>query len=253
MPKPIFRIFVSSTYVDLIPYRQAAEQAINDLSQKFIGMEYLGAVDKEPTEASLDMVDQCDLFVGIYAHRYGHIPDHSKSSITEQEYQHAKQKDKHRLCFLVDEDFSWPPKFIEPGDKAEKLKLFKQLIQGERVRNAFTDPSDFKYKLVLAISNWLLANRPELEIKEHSLDWQRLCDAFTRRQLDKIPIKHVGGGLIGQEMLELREVFFEQDAGRQRFEFSQLDGKKGRGADRLKQLSQYSELFQGHLWRTFQE
>lgn len=56
MPKPIFRIFVSSTYVDLIPYRKAAEQAINELDQKFIGMEYLGARDKESTEASLDMV-----------------------------------------------------------------------------------------------------------------------------------------------------------------------------------------------------
>lgn len=253
MPKPIFRIFVSSTYKDLIPYRQAAEQAINELGQKFIGMEYLGALDKEPVEASLNMVEQCDLFVGIYAWRYGHIPDDSKISITAQEYHHAKKLKKPRLCYLVDEEFSWRPKFIDQGDKAEKLKQFKHLIEGERVRNTFTDEQDFKYKFVLAVSNWLLENRPELEIKEHSLDWRRLYEAFTRRQLDKIPIKHVGGGLIGQEMLELREVFFEPDAGRQSFELSGLDRKKVRGTPELKQLSQYSEMFQAHLWRFFQE
>lgn len=34
----LFRVFVSSTYIDLIDYRKAAEKAINDLGQKFEGM-----------------------------------------------------------------------------------------------------------------------------------------------------------------------------------------------------------------------
>ncbi len=73
MPKPIFRIFVSSTYADLIPYRKATEQAIKEHDLKFIGKEYLGARDKKPTEASLEMVEHCDRFIGTYAWRYGHI------------------------------------------------------------------------------------------------------------------------------------------------------------------------------------
>ena len=39
MSKSLFRIFVSSTYIDLIDYRMAAEKAINDLGQKYDGME----------------------------------------------------------------------------------------------------------------------------------------------------------------------------------------------------------------------
>ena len=42
MNNPLFRIFVSSTYLDLIDYRRAAEKAINDLGQKYEGMEYMG-------------------------------------------------------------------------------------------------------------------------------------------------------------------------------------------------------------------
>ena len=74
MSKPLFHIFVSSTYVDLVEYRQAAEKAINDQGQKYEGMEYLGAMAEEPTKACLDLVEKCDLFIGIYAWRYGHIP-----------------------------------------------------------------------------------------------------------------------------------------------------------------------------------
>jgi dienelactone hydrolase len=92
MTQPVLRIFVSSTYLDLIPYRQAAEKAINDLGEKYEGMEYMGALAQEPTRASLDLVERCDLFIGIYAWRTGHIPEDSDISITRQEYEHAKKR-----------------------------------------------------------------------------------------------------------------------------------------------------------------
>ena len=44
MNRILFRIFVSSTYIDLINYRKAAENAINDKGQKYEGMEYMGAM-----------------------------------------------------------------------------------------------------------------------------------------------------------------------------------------------------------------
>lgn len=99
MNKPLFRIFVSSTYVDLIDYRQAAEKAINDQGQKYDGMDYMGAMAEEPVTACLELVEKCDLFIGIYAFRYGHIPDGSELSITEQEYRYAIKKDKPCLLF----------------------------------------------------------------------------------------------------------------------------------------------------------
>ncbi|MCG3155646.1 MAG: Hercynine oxygenase [bacterium] len=159
---PLFRIFVSSTYIDLVEYRQAAEQAINDLRQKFEGMEYLGARDAEPATAALQLVEQCDLLIGIYAWRYGKIPKESERSITEQEYRHAQSLGKPRLCYVVNEDFAWKPKFIEQGEAAEKLQRLKRDIENERVRDTFTDPRSLQYNMMRDLSNWLAEHRPEL-------------------------------------------------------------------------------------------
>jgi formylglycine-generating enzyme required for sulfatase activity len=162
MNKPLFRIFVSSTYIDLIDYRHAAEKAINDLGQKYEGMEYMGAMDEEPTRACLDIVEQCDLFIGIYAWRYGHVPDDSEFSITEQEYNHAQTLGRPCLCYLVNEDHPWPPKFIEMGPTQDKLKQFKNKISKEHVRDKFTTIENLKYNLSRDIGKWLMNNRPGL-------------------------------------------------------------------------------------------
>lgn len=157
-----FRIFVSSTYEDLVDYRKAAEQAINDQNQKYEGMEYMGALDSDATTASLDKVAKCDLFIGIYAHRYGHVPDSSNKSITQQEYEHAKKLGKPRICYLVDVNQPWVPMLIEDNPGKEKLNQFKEIVSKERVRDEFKDPTDLKYKVGRDLSNWLAENRPDL-------------------------------------------------------------------------------------------
>jgi hypothetical protein len=76
-------------------------------------MEVFGARAKEPSEACLNEINGCELFGGIYAHRYGFVPDGSHVSITEAEFEHAKANNKTILCFVVDEDYPWPPRMIE--------------------------------------------------------------------------------------------------------------------------------------------
>jgi formylglycine-generating enzyme required for sulfatase activity len=164
MNNPIFRIFVSSTFIDLINYRKAVEKAINDLGQKYEGMEYMGAMDKEPTEACLDLIEKCNLFIGIYAWRYGHIPKGSDFSITEQEYQHAKKINIPRLCYFVDQDFEWKPRFIERGLAEEKLKEFKHMISKDVVRVMFTTAESLQYNVFRDINEWLIKNIPELKL-----------------------------------------------------------------------------------------
>ncbi len=151
----MFKIFVSSTYLDLKDHRKAVEEAINERGHKFLGMEYLGALDAEPTKACLEMVEECDLFIGIYAWRYGSTTDNSPFSITEQEYQYAEELKKPRICYLVDENFAWPPKFIEKGAGADKLEQFKRSIDKDRVRDTFQDPKDLKSKFVRDFGKWL--------------------------------------------------------------------------------------------------
>ncbi|UCE05506.1 MAG: DUF4062 domain-containing protein [bacterium] len=84
------KVFVSSTYEDLVEYRQAVKDAIIAKQHVPIMMETLiPEGENPPKEECLENVDEADIFIGIYAYRYGFIPKGDKLSITEQEYNKA--------------------------------------------------------------------------------------------------------------------------------------------------------------------
>ena len=137
------KVFISSTYKDLIDYRAAAIRAVEGTSYQASKMEVFGARNEEPLVTSLKEVEGSDIFIGIYAHRYGHVPDKSDISITEMEYVHAKKLGKRIYCFVVDEEnLPWLPKFIEDEPGKSKLKDFKKRIQKNHTCAFFTSPED---------------------------------------------------------------------------------------------------------------
>lgn len=121
------KVFLSSTYVDLIEHRKAARDALAKLGLHVIGMEDFGARTEDSTTACLAEVEECELFVGIYAHRYGYIPDGAVVSITEQEFDHAQKHGKETFGCIVHEDHSWHPKHIEHDKKANLNALLKKV------------------------------------------------------------------------------------------------------------------------------
>lgn len=149
------KTFLSSTYVDLVDHREAAAEAIERLGQQVGRMEVFGARPDEPSEACLAEIDECDFFVGIYAHRYGYVPDGAGVSITEAEFDHAKAKNKPLFCFLVDDEHPWPPKMIEDEPGKSKLRSFKAKIGSGLVRDTFTTSEDLAYKIAAALGRYL--------------------------------------------------------------------------------------------------
>jgi len=86
------------------------------------------------------------------------------------------------------------------------------------------------------------------------LDWRELYAAFKRRRLDMISIKHVGGGLQGPEMLELKDVFFAQDAGKRVLEASfALSRQKPKKPELITEFLRFAETWEAHLWHYVQE
>ena len=71
-------------------------------------------------------IEESDAFFGVYAHRYGYIARGSSISITEREFDVARKSHKPTFCFVIDEDFPWPPKFIDAGPARSKLKTFQR-------------------------------------------------------------------------------------------------------------------------------
>jgi formylglycine-generating enzyme required for sulfatase activity len=86
------------------------------------------------------------------------------------------------------------------------------------------------------------------------LDWRQLQEAFKRRDLDKISIKHVGGGLQGPEMLDLKDVFFEQDAGKRVLEATfSLSRRTAKKPELVTEFLRFAETWEAHLWHYIQE
>lgn len=159
------KVFISSTYKDLIDYRAAAIRAVEGTNYQASKMEVFGARAEEPVVACLKEVAASDLFIGIYAHRYGHMPTGSDISITEMEYVHAKECGKKIYCFVIDEENQpWLPKFMEGEPGATKFKDFKQRFQTDYTCAFFTSSEDLGMKVANALSHYVANSHSDFPI-----------------------------------------------------------------------------------------
>jgi hypothetical protein len=82
-PPEKLTVMISSTALDLPEHREQVMHACLRASMLPKMMEHLPASDEDAIAASLAMVDEADLYLGIFAHRYGHVPEGHEKSITE--------------------------------------------------------------------------------------------------------------------------------------------------------------------------
>ena len=67
------RIYVSSTFSDLKEYREQVRTALRSMDHEDIAMEYYSATDERPIDKCLSDVESCELYIGVFAWRYGFI------------------------------------------------------------------------------------------------------------------------------------------------------------------------------------
>lgn len=94
------------------------------------------------------------MLVGVYAWRYGWIPPDSTVSVTEQEFDYAREKSKRCLCYIVDESHPWLPVHMESGKNAEALKRFKDKVS-RLVRSTFTTPDNLAKQIAADVAREL--------------------------------------------------------------------------------------------------
>jgi len=102
------KVYVSSTSIDLKDYRAAVIAALRKMGMQPICMEDYVAQDKLPVDKCLADVAKCDVYVGIFAWRYGFVPQGYDKSITDLEYRKAAEEGLEKLIFLLDESADWP-------------------------------------------------------------------------------------------------------------------------------------------------
>ena len=153
---PIKTVFLSSTARDLRDYRDAAYQAIEGLGGDYhcVRMENFGARNWQADDFCRAEVAKCDVLVGIVGHLHGRCPKGSEQSYTEREYEAAVAANVPRLMFLAPEDFSFPANLIEPDEKRQRQRAFRERVSRERIPDTFSSPADLAGGVVQAIRNW---------------------------------------------------------------------------------------------------
>ncbi len=124
------KIYVSSTYLDLEAFREKILYHLQRLQQSVVAMEYYLADDRRPAEKCIADVQACDIYVGIFAWRYGTIPEGNNPeqlSITEMEYRTARNKHIPCLIFLHDGKSPWPPNLVD--DNKTRIKALRQRLE----------------------------------------------------------------------------------------------------------------------------
>ena len=168
--KPL-RIYLSSTYEDLKQHRAVVFEALEKAGLPVARMEGYVASDQRPLDLCLRDVAQSDIYVGLFAWRYGYVPppEHGNPdgrSITELEYRHAKDKRKPILTFFADPstEAEWPERFRDEktgdGDGGARLKALKANLGVEKTVSFFTDPHHVASLILAAIIRQPMVKRP---------------------------------------------------------------------------------------------
>ncbi|MGB8657021.1 MAG: DUF4062 domain-containing protein [Candidatus Zixiibacteriota bacterium] len=173
---PIYRIFLSSTAIDMQDHRNKVSDAILCLGDLPVQMETFGAMPSEPVTVCQKKVRECDALVVMVAHRYGWVPgkdeggdDHK--SITWLEIETALKAAIPVFAFLVDSNYGWvQPKeqdlLNQAKDNEEALKIFEkvQALKDFRTfleskagltRDIFTTPENLALKVATSLSKWV--------------------------------------------------------------------------------------------------
>lgn len=146
-------VMISSTVRDLPEHRKEVLDACLRQGMFPKMMEHLPASDAEAIGKSLAMVDEADMYIGVFAHRYGQVPRGHEISITEMKYNRAVERKIPRLIFVMDKSHMITADDVEMGESAAKLKAFKERIQTENIVNFFRSPADLRAYVINSLSH----------------------------------------------------------------------------------------------------
>lgn len=162
-------IYISSTFQDLQEHRAAVHKQLQKLKDvRVIAMESYVAKDERPKTVCLEDVAKCDIYVGLFAWRYGFVPKEENPdgrSITELEYRQATSEKVNRkpycLIFLLDPDHAWKRSLCDSttgeNGNGERINKFRSELEQAHTFNAFTTPDDLASKVAAAVQNWQMS------------------------------------------------------------------------------------------------
>ncbi|MDB6124001.1 MAG: hypothetical protein JWQ71_2994 [Pedosphaera sp.] len=143
---------ISSTAVDLPEHRKQAMDACLRVGVFPIAMEHLPATDADAIAESLRMVNEAEIYIGIYGQRYGTVPKGYDISITEMEFNRAVERKLPILIFTMHKDHPITIDMVQVETEAkEKLAKLKTKASEGRIRAEFKSPVELRGQIVEAL------------------------------------------------------------------------------------------------------
>ncbi len=169
-------VYVSSTFQDLEDYRAKVLEALRSNRHIDIAMEHYGAQNRRPLDKCLEDVANCDLYVGLFAWRYGYIPNNQTKSITELEFEQAIKTKRPRLIFVARKS-KWDLELMEM-ERYQEIVQLRQRVMSDRIVAEFSSIDELYGKLVSALMEW--NEQQGFKAGQPILDWARYLKNILR-------------------------------------------------------------------------
>ncbi len=182
------RIYISSTFRDLVEERRAVRDAVVRLGHLPVAMETYTATERRPLEKCLDDVAKCQAYVGIFAGRYGFVPAGQRESITRLEYDEAGRRGIPRLIFLLHDEAPWG---LDRVDRDQtRIRELREHLSAEHGVGWFRDASGLEAEVTAALSRRFGACAPIPELLPYMSDCKPQEEALAEalEKLDQQPV-----------------------------------------------------------------
>src|SRR5687767_10547303 len=146
--------YLSSTYEDLKECREAVCKVLRQMHHQVEGMESYTADGRPPLEKCLEDVARCDVYLGIFARRYGYVleeGDLKGKSITELEYREAIRLGKKVLIFILSSEAGWREENEDEGH-IRSLRLLREELRKKHMVSFFNDCNHLAAQVTVAVS-----------------------------------------------------------------------------------------------------
>jgi len=150
-------IFLSSTFTDLKDLRQEIARRLHEVfGAPLIVMETFGSDEAPPVISSVRRVRECDVFIGIYARRYGTVDPATGKSIIELELDEAERALSAGnvigiLLYLLDDSATWSSLHAETDPAAlGKLEHLKERARQHTITKV-RNPEDLPFLIIRGV------------------------------------------------------------------------------------------------------
>lgn len=129
------RVFVSSTYLDLIEERQAVLQTLLEADCIPAGMELFPASDDDKWSLITRVIDGCDYYIVVIGGRYGSVDPTTALSYTEREFDYAESIGTPIMAFVHADPGKIEANKSELAPEArKKLDAFREKVERRMVK-----------------------------------------------------------------------------------------------------------------------